>query len=67
MLLIVILDSKEDSIEDSDEGNGGRWFSCSCGSDEKDTSTTALITGWGIIGLCWCDGYYLVRRIGRRS
>ena len=56
-------------VKAGEDGNGdknGGLFDCACGSKETSTSATELLIGWGIIGLCWGSGYYLMRKIGRR-
>ncbi len=41
---------------------GGCW----CSTVGAQTSTSELMVGWGVIGLCWGTGYWLVRRVSRR-
>jgi len=47
--------------------SNGELGGCSCNSASTPVSAKELAIGWGIIGLCWGGGYYLVRRSGKRK
>ena len=38
---------------------------CTCSPTEENIPINTLLIGWGVIGLCWGTGYYLVRRSGK--
>ncbi|MFC1925706.1 PKD domain-containing protein [Chloroflexota bacterium] len=58
----------EDGGDGGPDGDGGgEAGSCSCNSASMNVSARELVIGWGIIGLCWGGGYYLVRKTGRRK
>ena len=40
---------------------------CSCDSASGSVSAKELAIGWGIVGICWGGGYYLVRKRYRQT
>jgi len=60
--------SPETSFSTIAEKKDGGLFDClDCDSKEARTSVSELLIGWGIVGLCWGGGSYMVKRIGRSN
>jgi len=54
-------------VKEKAEPKNGGGFDCGCSRVEAKTRSGELLIGWAVVGLCWGSGYYLVRRVNRRS
>jgi len=55
------------TVEEKAEEDEGEAGGCSCGSIRRGVPVSTVLIGWTVVGLCWGSGYYLVRKVSRRT